>query len=321
MEQQQVEVEYLSPEEVPEDVTVELAPLQFTAPLEAFKNLFDQMADIRSKVILWESKTIIKDSNSRDEAIRLRTTVTRTAKAIEDAYLSLTEPAREYLKEVRAMATKAQEALIGTKSDPRIGVAGRLTTKVSDYAAECKRLEEEMKAKALAEQRRIEAEIEAKKREEEAKEQALQLEEQRQIEEIEKKKLEEAQAAGHDETDQMEADFAMEEAQGKIDSARTKREKLRKDQEIEDQRVKDEAQQKMVAELSKAEAKGKVKGVKEIWSIELVDEELLDKKFMVFETSKARKYLEAGMHNKKEKDPEKLIPGLRCVVVLGKGGK
>jgi len=41
----------------------------------------------------------------------------------------------------------------------------------------------------------------------------------------------------------------------------------------------------------------------------------------VFEPSKARKMLEAGMFNKKETDPEKIIPGLRCVVVLGKGGR
>jgi hypothetical protein len=320
MNQEQIDVEYLEPEETP-DAVVDLVPLNFGSPLEQFKNLFDRMANIRAKVILWEEKTVIKDSKTRDQAIQLRTTVTRTAKAIEDAYLSLTEPARAYLKEVRGYATQAQVALIGTKDDPALGVGGRLTKKVSDYAAQCKREEEEAKRKALAEQKRIEDEIAAKKAEAEAKEQALRIEEDRRIQEIEAAKLAQAQAEGHDETDQMEADLAMAEEQARIDAERAQRDKAKRDQEIADQKAKDEAQQKMVNEMAKATSKGKVKGVKEIWSKELVDESLLDKQFMTYDPAKAQKWLDGGFYNKKETDPEKIIPGLRCVIVLGKGGR
>ncbi len=298
-----------------------MVPIQIQTPLEQFKNLFDQMADIRKKVIMWESKTVIKDSKSRDEAIMLRTTVTRTAKAIEDAYLKLSEPARDYLKELRALATAAQVALIGSKDDPRLGVAGRLTTKVSDYAAECKRIEEEMKRKALAEQRRIDDEIAAKKAEADAKEQQLRLEEERRLADIEASRIAAAQAEGHEETDQMEADIAMAEEQARIDADRAKREEDKKKQEIEDQKVLDAADQKLANEMAVATSVGKTKGVKEVWSIELLDESLLPANVMSFDESKARKWLAGGFYNKKEKDPEKIIPGLRCVIVLGKGGK
>ncbi len=321
MPELQAEVEYLSPEDVPEDENVDIVPLAFPAPLEQFKNLFDRMASLRAKVVLWEEKTVIKNSKTRDEAIRLRTTVTQTAKAIEDVYLAWTKPLRDGLKEVRGYATQAQLDLIGTKENPRLGVAGRLTTKVSDYAAECKRLEEELKRKALAEQKRIEDEIAAKKAEEDAKEQARQLEENLRLQQIEEEALAQAQKEGQTETDQMAADIAREEERARIEQERVAREKAKKDREIADQKAKDEAQQKMVNEMAKANSVGRVKGVKEIWSIELVDEDLLDKKFMVFEPSKARKILEAGMYNKKETDPEKIIPGLRCLVVLGKGGR
>ena len=64
-----------------------------------------------------------------------------------------------------------------------------------------------------------------------------------------------------------------------------------------------------------------MKGVKDIWSKELIDESLLDKKFMTYDPAKAQKFLDGGFYDKKEKDPEKIIPGLRCVVVLGKGGR
>jgi hypothetical protein len=33
------------------------------------------------------------------------------------------------------------------------------------------------------------------------------------------------------------------------------------------------------------------------------------------------RWLDGGFYDKKEKDATKIIPGLRCVVVLGKGGR
>lgn len=321
MEQEQVEVEYLSPEETPEDQAVELAPLQIQTPLEQFKNLFDRMADIRSKVILWEKKTVITSSKSRDEAIRLRTMVTRTAKLIDDARMDLVKPVQEYIKTVKEYADQAQLALIGTKADPTIGVAGRLTNKISSYALECKRIEEEMKAKALADKKKIDDEIEAWELEAEMKEQLIRLEEQRRLELIEQQRLAQAQEQGHSETDQMEADLAMEEEQARIDSERAERERKLEEQKIANQKTKDEAQSKMVGTMAVASSKGNVKGVKNIWVIELIDESLLEPKFMVYDESKARKYLDGGFYNKAEKDATKIIPGLRCYVALGKGGR
>ncbi len=317
----QQQSELLPPEEEQQEAKVEIQPLRIDTPLEQFKNLFDRLADIRSKVILWEKNTVIKDAKTRDEAIALRTTVTRTAKFIEDTRKALQKPVQEYIKEMNGYAAKATEALTGTKENPMVGVAGRLTQKISEYAAECKRLEEELKRKALAEQKRIEDELAAKKAEEDAREQARQLEENLRLEAIEKEALEKAQAEGQTETDQMAADIAREEERARIEQDRVAREKAAKDREIADQKARDEAQQKMVAEMAKATSQGKVKGVKEIWSIELMDESLLDKKFMVFDESKARKFLDGGFYDKKEKDPEKIIPGLRCLVVLGKGGR
>ena len=317
----QQQSELLPPEEEQQEAKVEIQPLRIDTPLEQFKNLFDRLAAIRSKVILWESKTVIKDSKTRDEAILLRTTVTQTAKFIENTRKALQQPVKEYIKEMNGYAQHATEALVGTEAEPTLGVAGRLTQKINDYAAECKRLEEEIKRKALADQKRIHDEIEAKKAEEDAKEQARQLEENLRLQRIEEEALAQAQKEGQTETDQMAADIAREEERARIEQERVAREKAKKDREIADQKAKDEAQQKMVNEMAKASAQGRVKGVKEIWSIELVDEDLLDKKFMVFEPSKARKILEAGMYNKKETDPEKIIPGLRCLVVLGKGGR
>lgn len=329
---QQVEAEYLSPEQVPDDATVEMVPIEFPAPLEQLKNLFDRMASIREQVIVWEKNTLITNSKTRDEAIRLRTTVTRTAKLIEDTYLAVTAPLRDGLKEARGYASNAQLALVGTKDQPALGVAGRLTTKISDYASQCLREEQEQKRKALAEQKRIEDEIAARKAKAEAEERIKRQEEEQRIEEVRLKALEEANkkakpqeelAEGEIPNDdaEMEVLNAMAEEQARIEELRVKREAERKSQEIADQKAKDEAQQKMVTEMAKAEHKGQVKGVQEIWTIELLDEEALDKKFMVFDPGKARAFLKAGFHNKKETDPEKIIPGLRCVSVFGKGGK
>lgn len=313
--------EYLSAEEVPEDQPTSLAPLGFSEPLEQFQILFNEMAGIRAKVILWEQKTVITNPKTRDEAIRLRTTVTSTAKAIEDAYLSITEPARNYLKEVRQMATQAQIALVGTKDDKSLGVAGRLTTKISNFAADCLRIEEEMKAKALAEQRRVEAEIEAKRKEEQAKEVARQLEEDRRIKEIEDAKIAQANAEGRTETDQLEADVATEEEMGRIEADRAQRKEAMRLQEIEDKKKIDEQERKTLNTMAIATAKGQVKGVQEVWSIELMDESLVPRNLMSYDEKKARAWLKGGFHDKKEKDAEKIIPGLRCVIVLGKGGK
>lgn len=332
METQNPEVEYLMPDQVPEDETVEMVPLTFPAPLEQLKNLFDRMASIREQVIVWEKNTVITNSKTRDEAIRLRTTVTRTAKLIEDTYLGVTAPLRDGLKEARGYASNSQLALVGTKDNPTLGVAGRLTTKISDYASQCLREEQELKRKALAEQKRIEDEIAAKKAKAEAEENRIRLEEEQRIEEVRLKALEEANANAKPQEELAEGEIpnddaemailnAMAEEQARIDELRVKREAERKAQEIADQKAKDEAQQKMVSELAKAKHKGQVKGVQEVWGIELIDETALDKKFMVFDPTKACAFLKAGFHNKKETDPEKIIPGLRCVVVLGKGGK
>lgn len=329
----EAQVEYLAPEDTPEDQEVSLAPLNFQEPLEKFKNLFDRMADLRAKVILWESKTKIVDAKSRDEAIRLRTTVTRTAKAIEDAYLKLTEPARDYMKEVRAYATAAQVALIGSKDNAALGVAGRLTTKISDYAAECKRKEEEEKAKVLAAEKAAREKIEAERREREAQEKKRQEEEAARLEQVRLKALEEAKAAAQPTPEELaEGEVpstdvedhvlqAMEEEQARIDQERAAREKVEADRKAEEERQLDEENRKAAVGMARATGMGKVKGVKTVWAIELVNEELLDKKFMVFDPSKARKYLEGGFYNKNEQDPLKIIPGLSCLQVLGKGGK
>ena len=321
MAETQVEVEYLDGQEIPADAEVTLAPLAITTPLEHFKNLFDRMAQLRDQVVLWEKKTVITNAPTRDQAIQLRTVVTRTAKLIEEARLKLVEPVQKYLKEVKGYSDQAQEALVGTKDNPMLGVAGRLTQKISDHAAACKRLEEEMKAKALAEQKRVEAEIQARQEEAFAKEQALRLEEQHRLDAIEASRLAAEQAEGHNETDQMAADLARGEEQARIDADRAQREKAQRDQEIADQKAADAAQQKTVNTMAVATAMGKVKGVKEIWVIELVDETLLDKKFMAFDPAKARKWLDGGFHDAKEKDANKIIPGLRCVLALGKGGR
>ena len=321
MVQQQAEAEYLSPEEVPEDLTIEMVELRFGTPLEQFKNLFDRMNPLREKLNIWESKAVVKDTKSRDDLIMVRTTSTRTAKAIEDAYLSSTQWARDYLKEVRAYATNAQIALIGTKDNPALGVSGRATIKISNYAAKCLREAQEAKRKALADQKRIDDEIKAKQLAAWVAEQALKLEEDRKIQEIEAAAIANAQAEGHGEDDQMEADIAMAEAQAQIDADRAYRDRKKKEQDIADQKAADEAQQKLVNELAVATSKGKAKGVKETWSKELIDESLLDKQFMTYDPSKAQKWLDGGFYNKKETDAEKIIPGLRCVIVLGKGGK
>lgn len=319
------EVEYLAPDDLPEDLKTELAPLELKTPLEHFKNLFDGMQDIRKKVILWEEKTKIKDSKSRDEAIMLRTTVTRTAKAIEDTYLRLTEPARDYLKQVRALATEAQVALIGTKDDPSLGVAGRLTVKVSDYAVECKRLEEEMKKKALAKQKLIEDEIEAWDMEAKFREERLQEEENLRLEQLREQALIKAQEEGHDErevqTADLVADLALQEETARIEGERAKREKEQKDQQLENEKKLNQAKQETTNTFAVATGKGKVKGVQEIWTIELLDESLLDRKYLIYDETKVRAALKNGFYDKKEKDPEKIIPGCRCRLVLGKGGK
>ncbi len=121
------------------------------------------------------------------------------------------------------------------------------------------------------------------------------MEEERKIQEIEAAKIVQAQEEGHGEDDQMEADIAMAEAQAKIDADRAAREEAKRKQDIADEKAKDEAQRKLVNELAVATAKGKVKGVKEIWSKELVDESLLDKQFMTYDPSKAQKWLDGGV--------------------------
>jgi hypothetical protein len=318
---QEVQAELLPPEGEEQEGEVNLAPLRIETPLEQFKNLFNRLADIRSKVILWEQKTVIKDSKTRDQAIELRTTVTRTAKFIDDTRKALQKPVADYIKEMNQYATEATVALIGTKDDPALGVAGRLTTKISNYAAECKRLEEAMKAKALAEQKKLEDEIEARRIEADMKEQALRVLEEQRMAQLAEEAKKKAQAEGRDETDQMEADIALEQEQARIDAERAAREEAQRKQAIEDQKAKEAQQQKTVNTMAVATSVGKVKGVKDVWVIELVDEEKLDKKFMTFDPAKARKWLDGGFHDKKETDAEKIIPGLRCVLALGKGGR
>jgi hypothetical protein len=327
-----IEVEYLSAEETPEDQVVAIEPLKFTGVLEQFKNLFDRMGGIREKVILWEKKTVIKDAKSRDEAIRLRTMVTKTSKLIDDTRMAYQKEVLDGIKEMNQYAKDAQTPLTGTKDNPALGVAGRLTEKISKYAAECKRLEEELKAKALAEQRALEEKKAAEERERQAQEQKKREEEAARIEAVRLKALEEAKALEQAQGELAEGEVpstdaedhvlnAIYEEQARIDAERAEKEKAAEEKRIQDQKELDAQQQKTVTTMAVATAKGSVKGVKEIWSIELVDEEKLEKRFMTFDPAKARKWLDGGFYNKKETDAEKIIPGLRCVVVLGKGGR
>ena len=200
-------------------------------------------------------------------------------------------------------------------------LTGKLTKKINDYAEDCKREAEELKRKALAEQKKVEDEIAAWETEMEMREQQRRILEEQEIAKLAEEARVKAQAEGRDETDQMEADIAFQESQARIDADRAAREKEAEDQRIANQKAKDEAQQKTNNTFAVATSVGKIKGVKTVWAIELLKESELDRQFMVFDESKARKWLDGGFYNKDEKNPEKIIPGLRCRQVLGKGGR
>lgn len=323
MEHPQVEIEYLSPEQTPEDQEITIPVLSIQTPLEHFKNLFDAMAQIRAQVITWESKTLIKDNKSRDEAIRLRTLVTSTAAKIEEARKAAQKPIREYVEEMNQLAKDARLPLVGENASDPAGVCGRLTKKINDWAVFCQKEEERMKREALARQKMVEDEIEAREMERKMQEERLRLEEDLRLEKLRQEALEKAQAEGHGDrevqTDDLAADLAMQEEQARIDAARAAREKEEEDKRAAEQKEKDKVQQQTVSTMAVATHKGKVKGVKEIWSIEEVDPDLVPREFCSPDMKKIRKYVESGVS--REKDAMKIVPGYRCVVVLGKGGK
>lgn len=317
---EQVQAELLPDDEVIEDIVVDIQPLSIATPLEHFKSLFHRMADIRNKVILWESKTVIVSPKTRDEAIRLRTEVTKTAKLIQEARMNLVKPIQEYLAEVKSYADEACLPLAGTGPNDSTGVSGRLTKKINAYAEEQKRIEEETKRKALAALALKQAEIEAWELENKYREEQKRQEEDLRLQQIHEKALAEAQAKGHTETDEMQADLAMAEEQARIDAERAKRDEEAEQQRIQKEKELDEAQRKTYGEIARATTK--VKGVKAVWSIELLEgqEDKLPRNVLTFDMSKARKWVDGGFHGT-EKDPLKIIPGCRVVSVLGKGGK
>lgn len=315
------EVEYLPFEKTPDEDISSLVPLKILTPLEQWADLFHRMANIRNQVITWEENTKIVDTKTRDEAIRLRTLVTQTAKSIDDVRQAMQKEILDYIREMNQLAKDAINPLVSPKEIAAQGVAGRLTDKINAFAVEQKRKEEEIKKALLAEKRHADDWADALIEEGRMKEARIRLEEDLKLQAIEAQALAEAQAQGQTETDQMAADIAREEAQAQIDQERADREAKLQADEAAAQKIKDDAQQKVVVGFAQATGAGKVKGVKEIWQIELIDESKLDRAFMVFDQAKAKKWLDGGFYDKKEKDAEKIIPGLRCIVVLGKGGR
>jgi hypothetical protein len=105
----------------------------------------------------------------------------------------------------------------------------------------------------------------------------------------------------------------------RIECERAAREKAEKDRQAEEETAKAVAQSQMVNEMAKATAKGKTKGVRDIWVIEVVDETLIPEQYKTYDPKKARAYVEAGFS--KEKDAEKIIPGLRCYKALNSTGR
>lgn len=324
MEGQQELVGELLPPEINTGEAVDtaaLVPLEIKTPLQQWKDLFIKMTQVRQQAILWESKTKITDIKTRDEAIALRTYVTRLKTKIEEVRKAMQAPVADYIKEMNQYAKDAYLPLAGEKADDPQGVAGRLTKKINDFAAWQAAEEARIKKEALARQKMIEDEIEAHRLEREMEEQRQRQEEEKRLADLHAETLKKAQAEGHVETDLMMADIAMEQEQAKIDADRAQREKAEKDRKAAEEATKDAAQQATVNTMATATAAGRVKGVKKIWVIEAIagKEKEVPRQFCMPDETKIRKYVESEVSD--ETDAEKIVPGYRCYVALGKGGR
>ena len=187
------------------------------------------------------------------------------------------------------------------------------------YAQECKRLEDEQKAKALAERRAEEARILAEQKAREAEEEKLRAQEAEQIARAKKEAEKAAKKAGDDMTARMQAEEAAKAAAAKIEAERAARDKAEADRRAEEQARADAAQAKMAQDMAKATGVGKTKGVKNVWVIEITNDKLIPEQFKTYDPKKAKAYVEAGLSN--ETDENKIIPGLRCYKVLTGSGR
>lgn len=296
----------------PENETVQDLPmLRIQTSLETLKNYFDEQAKGIARTIEWAKNAIIDSPKSRDEARDIRKNLAAFKKAIDEKRLLSKKPVEDFLTEYKevcdAVIAIAEE---GIQIIDAKGVA---------YAQECKRREDEEKAKALAAKKAEEDRILAERKKREAEEAERQAKE---AEEVARKKKE-AEAAAKKAGDNMTAKLQAEEAaraeSAKVEAARAQREKEESDRQAAENAQLDQAQAQMVGEMAKATGHGKTKGVKNVWVVEVVDEKKVPREFCSYDPKKAKKYVEAGISQ--ETDALLIIPGLRCYQVLTGSGR
>ena len=95
---------------------------------------------------------------------------------------------------------------------------------------------------------------------------------------------------------------------------RIERERIEAERRREEQEEQSRRDAKLVADLAKANAKEKTKGVKRVYAWEVIDAAKVPRMFLTFDDSKVRKYLNSGVVS--ETDELKIIDGLRVWTAL-----
>jgi hypothetical protein len=298
------------PELLPrEEKDPEFPLLRVQVPMEEMKNLFDSIAAFQKTSVVYAENFVIDSLKARDEARAVRASLKTTINQIEKKRLLVLKPLDEYRDGVMQVCKDVIAPL-----EHAIALYDQ---KGVDYNQKIKREEEEAKARILAQQRAEQERIEAERREREAEEQRLQAQEAERVAKVRAQAEKDAKKAKENDTARMQADEAAKAEVARIEQARAAREKAEADRQAEEKRKLEENQARMAQDMAKATVK--TKGVKDIWVIEVVDESQVPRQFCSYEPRKAKVYCESGLSS--EKDPLKIIPGLRCYVAMKSSGR
>ena len=256
----------------------------------------------------------IKTKEDYKDALDLATALKGTINKLETHRKEKTDPLNDYNKNVKGMydAPKAvyQSAVKWVEDRAKAW-----------FAADQERIRLE-KERLDREQREREEKAAAEQREREAAEQQARIQEEERLKKVEADRLAQAQAAGQNETDQMQADVAVAEERARIERAQAEREEANRKADEEKQAGLERKQREDAAARSTLDFTIP-KGFREEWVPEIKDAEKVNRQFCVPDMPTLRAAVKGGLRETIDGKPNPLAAGLRIykkLVPTGKGG-
>ena len=228
---------------------------------------FLSFVEAEKTALHWAQKVNITDAESLKEADNCIKACKAVVKNLEAARKESLADTEAYAKQVKELEKNFAQVFAGVQSHLE---AAKVTYNLKKER-EAKAEQERIRAEAEALQRKAEAD----KKIREAQEAQKRFEEEEKLKKLEVDKIAQAQAAGRTETDQMEADIAIQEAQAKIDKERADRAEADRKQAALDRKDRDLKERQLANDMAKAKAAEKTKGVATKWTYDIEDPKLV----------------------------------------------